>query len=228
MDYERRLGHPSVRIAGVDEVGRGCLAGPVVAAAVVLPPAISYKECPWLKEIRDSKLLGPEQRNELNPLIEGWVLSYGIGVADVDEIDTLNIYHAALLAMRRATDKLNPKPQKLLVDGKAIPKDLFCEAVAVVKGDQKSLAIACSSILAKVFRDRLMQDLEQTYPGYGLGKHKGYPTSFHVGALERLGITPIHRKSFAPVAKFLPWASKPKEASQVSLFESVSHLPIEE
>ena len=197
--WERKLGFGERLIAGVDEVGRGCLAGPVVAAAVILPIHDAKSAPKWLKEIKDSKLLKAEKREELFPLIQEWVTAHCIAAADVLEIDRINIHYASHLAMRRAIQGLQHQPEHILVDGKFIPADLPCQATAIIKGDLKSLSIACASILAKVWRDRLMGELDAQYPGYDFKTHKGYSTPIHNEALKRLGACEIHRKSFAPV-----------------------------
>jgi ribonuclease HII len=214
LKWERKFGFPSVRLVGVDEVGRGCLAGPVVAGAVLLPSVVDYRTHPWLREVSDSKCLNAETRERLVPEIEAWAGAYGIGVATVEEIDRINIFHASHLAMVRAIQAaLNSAPgaasgapggvTHLLVDGKFLPKSLPHPATAVIKGDLRCLSIAASSVLAKVWRDRLMIELDDRYPGYGLGIHKGYSTPMHAEALKRLGACEIHRRSFAPVAEAL-------------------------
>lgn len=180
-------------IAGVDEVGRGPLAGPVYAAAVILNPR---KPIPGLT---DSKLLTAIQREELAAVIYQRATAWAIGRAAVHEIDTLNIFHASMLAMKRALESLSIKPDLALIDGKSCPKNLFCEARAIVKGDQSEPAISAASIIAKVTRDAEMVLLDKEYPGYGLADHKGYSTKDHFEALQKLGASPIHRKSFEPV-----------------------------
>ena len=210
LDWEVRLGFPQVVIVGVDEVGRGCLAGPVVAGALALPKKVDFDEFPWLAEVKDSKGLSPQARERLAPLLESWALAWGVGVASVEEIDQINIYHASHLAMVRAIEnarvKMKPtqlKRQHLLVDGKFLPKNLPCAASAVVKGDLQCLSIAAASILAKVWRDQHMVELNEKYPGYGFAVHKGYGTPAHSKALKAQGVCQIHRRSFAPVAALL-------------------------
>ena len=179
-------------LAGVDEVGRGPLAGDVVAAAVILDPAHP------IEGLADSKKLSEKKREQLFDLICERALSYAVARASVAEIDQLNILHASLLAMRRAVEQLAVQPEFVLVDGNRKPGWHYaCDTV--VKGDGRVAAIAAASILAKVTRDREMVALDAKYPGYGLAGHKGYPTKMHMEALERLGATPIHRQSFAPV-----------------------------
>jgi ribonuclease HII len=182
------------RVAGVDEVGRGPLAGPVVAAAVILDP-----ERP-IEGLRDSKALSPARREALAARIRERALAWALGRAEVEEIDRLNILWASLLAMRRAVALLVPPPTSVLVDGNRCP-DLPVPARAVVRGDATVPAISAASILAKVARDAEMVELDARFPGYGLARHKGYPSPEHLLALERLGPSAIHRRSFAPVAR---------------------------
>ena len=215
LEWELRLGHPTHAVAGVDEVGRGCLAGPVVAGAVILPATLlgRRKGAPeWLSEIDDSKRVKPEDRERLAPLIESWAVAWGIGVASVAEIDRLNIYHASHLAMLRALGALAVAPARILVDGNVVPKGLSAPGTAVVKGDQRCLSIAAASIVAKVWRDRQMGELHARYPGYGFAEHKGYSTPRHFEALRRLGPCELHRRSFTPISE--AWER------QMSLFES--------
>lgn len=190
----RALGH--LRIAGVDEVGRGPLAGPVTAAAVILPPA------GWPAGLNDSKKLSAARRAAL----EAEILACGtcaVAHASVAEIDRLNILRASHLAMERAVAALDPAPDFLLIDGNLIPAGLTLPAQAVVKGDARSVSIAAASILAKLARDRVMVDLAQQHPGYGWERNAGYPTKSHRQALQDLGVTPHHRRSFAPVHNIL-------------------------
>ena len=183
-------------LAGVDEVGRGPLAGPVVAAAVILDP-----ERP-VEGLKDSKKLSEKRREQLAETIRENALAWSVGRAEVEEIDRLNILQASLLAMRRAVEGLSPAAEYALVDGNRCP-DLSCSVEAIVGGDNTIPAISAASILAKVVRDREMVELDQQYPGYGLAKHKGYPTKLHLEALKTLGVTEIHRRSFGPVKKLL-------------------------
>ena len=183
-------------IAGTDEVGRGPLAGDVVAAAVILDPAIP------IPGLNDSKKLSDKQRQELVMLIKEHALALSIGRSSVEEIDSLNILQASLLAMQRAVEALPRRPQLVYVDGNHLP-DWRVKAKAIVRGDAKIPTIAAASVLAKVTRDREMEALDSLYPGYGLAKHKGYPTKQHLEALAKLGPSPIHRKSFAPVSAVL-------------------------
>lgn len=182
-------------LAGVDEVGRGPLAGDVVAAAVILDP-----DRP-IAGLDDSKKLTEKKREALYPEIRDKAFSFCIARASVAEIDELNILHASLLAMKRAVEGLAQQPEHVLVDGNRVPPWTYT-AEAVVKGDSRVQAIAAASILAKVVRDREMVAFETEYPGYGFAGHKGYPTKTHLQALEKLGPTPIHRRSFGPVSRF--------------------------
>ncbi|PKP74171.1 MAG: ribonuclease HII [Alphaproteobacteria bacterium HGW-Alphaproteobacteria-6] len=184
-------------VAGVDEVGRGPLAGPVMAAAVVLDPA----RIP--AGLGDSKALSAARREALYPLILDQAIAVGTGLADRAEIDTLNILRASHLAMVRAVAALGIIPGLVLIDGNLIPRDLVHPAEAVVKGDAHCLSIAAASIVAKVLRDRIMVDLAQQHPGYGWERNAGYPTRDHLAALKNLGVTPHHRRSFRPVHNIL-------------------------
>jgi ribonuclease HII len=184
-------------VAGVDEAGRGPLAGPVVAAAVMLDP--DDRPVPGLA---DSKALSEARREALYGEIVSAALAWSVGRADVAEIDRLNILQATMLAMQRAVAGLAPAAQYVLVDGNRLP-ELACRAEAVVRGDSLVPAISAASIIAKVTRDREMHSMDARYPGYGFAQHKGYPSSRHLEALERLGVTAIHRRSYAPVRKIL-------------------------
>jgi ribonuclease HII len=183
-------------LAGVDEVGRGPLAGDVVAAAVILDPARP------IAGLRDSKKLSASRREELALLIMERSLAWAVARATVAEIDQLNILQASLLAMHRAVRALAPQPAYVLVDGNRLPRwDYASEPV--VKGDDRVPAIAAASILAKVQRDGELVELERQYPGYGFAAHKGYPTAAHLEALRTLGVTPVHRRTFGPVRALL-------------------------
>jgi len=184
-----------VRTAGCDEVGRGPLAGDVVAAAVILGPLIP-------EGLNDSKKLTERKREQLFGEIKASALAWSIGRASVEEVDHFNILNASLLAMRRAVESLSPSPDHVLVDGNKLPAWQF-SAEAIVGGDASIPCISAASVLAKVTRDREMVQLDDKYPGYGLAKHKGYPTAQHLDALARLGVTPIHRRSFGPVARLI-------------------------
>lgn len=194
-----------LRVAGVDEAGRGPLAGPVVAAAVILNP-----ERP-IRGLADSKQLEPGERERLAPLIRQRALCYAVAWADAEEIDSINILQATMLAMRRALLGLPIPPQQVVVDGNRCPcpdgLGFECLWEAIVKGDSKVASISAASILAKTTRDALMRDLDGRYPGFSLSGHKGYPTPSHVRALQALGPSPLHRRSFAPVRAGQPVAA---------------------
>jgi ribonuclease HII len=212
LEFERGAGFPLSQVIGVDEVGRGCLAGPVVAAAVRLPAEwnLPLRDLvalhPEIAFITDSKAVSPKRRDVLAPWIREHVAAFGIAHATVEEIDRVNIYHASHLAMKRAADALGPYDH-VLVDGNVVPiffrKDSAVKSTAIVKGDLRSLSIACASIIAKVFRDDWMKEYAASHPGYGLEVHKGYATAVHRTALRKLGATEIHRRTFAPVREAL-------------------------
>ena len=183
--------------AGSDEAGRGPLAGDVVAAAVILDPNNP------IVGLADSKKLSEKKRVALFDEIKEKALAFCIARASVAEIDEINILHASMLAMQRAISGLPIAPEHALIDGNRLPKDLPCTAEAVIKGDDRVEAISAASILAKVERDNEISALAERYPGYGLEKHKGYPTAQHLEALEVLGVTPIHRQSFGPVKRII-------------------------
>jgi ribonuclease HII len=192
-------------IAGIDEAGRGPLAGPVVAAAVILPPG--FRE----RGIKDSKLLTALQRESLEPVIKTNAISWGLGVVEVEEIDRINILQASLRAMALACEALQPAPECVLIDGnRTIPLEFFaltCNSApstvprqtTIVKGDRICLSVAAASIIAKVARDQIMIQLDRAYPRYGFASHKGYACPAHLEALRRYGPSPVHRRSFAPV-----------------------------
>ena len=205
LRYENALWAEGLtRVAGVDEAGMSPLAGPVSAAAVILAPGtrIAY--------VDDSKKLDPRTRAQLAEEIKDKAVAWAVGFAEVDEIDTINIYWAGLLAMKRAVQRLECEVQHLLLDARTL-KDVPTPQQRIVKGDAKSLSIAAASILAKTTRDALMSELDLQYPGYGFARHKGYPVKEHTSALAKLGACPIHRRSFAPVRQALglpplpPW-----------------------
>ena len=186
-----------LRVAGVDEAGRGPLAGPVVAAAVILNPSRP------IRGLADSKVLEPEERERLARLIRERALCISVAWADAEEIDSINILQATMLAMRRALLGLRIPPQRVFIDGNRCPcgdgLGFECAFQAVIKGDATVPSISAASILAKTTRDALMRDLDGRYPGFSLSGHKGYPTPTHVDALQRLGPSPLHRRSFSPV-----------------------------
>lgn len=183
-------------VAGIDEVGVGPLAGPVVAAAVILPEQVD------LPGLNDSKKLTRRAREELDVAIRAQALAFGIGEADSGEIDCINILQATLQAMQRAVEALGRSPEHLLVDARTIP-GVGCTQTAIVGGDARDASIAAASIVAKVHRDALMRRFDSDHPGYGFTRHMGYGTAEHMAALQRLGPSPIHRRSFAPVANAL-------------------------
>ncbi|HEX8702068.1 MAG TPA: ribonuclease HII [Myxococcaceae bacterium] len=198
LRYEMELWTQGLeRIVGVDEAGMAPLAGPVVAAAAILPK--NYR----LKGLDDSKkILEEERREELAAVLKRDVVAWAVGVAEVEEIDRINIYHAGLLAMRRAVEGLGLVPDYALVDARTIP-ECPCPQKGIIHGDALSMSIAAASILAKTTRDRMMAELDAKYPGYGLAAHKGYPTPQHFQAMKEKGVLPIHRRSFGPVREAL-------------------------
>ena len=188
-------------VCGVDEAGRGPWAGPVVAGAAILDAATLPQDL--IEQLDDSKKLKAEKREALyERLVEAGV-TMGVGVASAQEIDDINILQATFKAMERAVDDLGVTPDFALIDGNRLPKSIPCPAEAVIKGDGLSLSIAAASIVAKVTRDRMMAELDQQYPGYGWGSNAGYGTKAHQEGLKTLGITPEHRKSYAPIRKIL-------------------------
>lgn len=194
FSYEKKFWAKKQLVAGVDEVGRGPLAGPVVTAAVIIDENFN------LLEVNDSKKLSPKKRLELYPKILEQAVAVGIGVKSAQIIDKINIYEADRLAMAEAVKNLAKKPDALLVDAMNVPLDI--EQVKLIKGDAKSNSIAAASIVAKVFRDKLMDDYAKIYPEYGFTNNAGYGTKVHLEALKNYGPTPIHRKTFAPVSDF--------------------------
>ena len=200
MDEERELwAQGYLRVAGIDEVGRGPLAGPVMAAAIVLPRDYNAS---WTKRVKDSKLLTPSLRIQLAFYLEAIALGVGIGEASHQEIDTLGILPATHLSMVRAIKNLRPRPDFLFVDAIHLT-DAGAPCKAIVHGDATCFSIASASIVAKVTRDRFMVEVDQEYPGYGFAQHKGYPTPQHLEALQSLGPSPVHRRRFAPVRRLL-------------------------
>jgi ribonuclease HII len=182
----------TLNVAGVDEAGMSPLAGPVCAAAVILKPGTR------IVDVDDSKKLDAKERTRLAAEIKETALAWAVGWAEVEEIDTINIYWAGLLAMRRAVEGLSTTPEHLLIDARQL-KDVAIPQERIVKGDARSLSIAAASILAKTTRDALMKELDGVHPGYGFAKHKGYPVKEHYAALEKLGACAVHRRSFGPV-----------------------------
>lgn len=188
--------------AGVDEVGRGPLAGPVIAAAVVLPARFE------LEGLTDSKKLSPRSREALNVMIREQALDWALGRCEVEEIDRINILQAALLAMKRAVEGLSLRPDLSLIDGNVAPS-VGCRTRTLIGGDSIEPAISAASVLAKVERDREMTALHETYPEYGFDRHKGYATAVHLSALRRHGACRIHRRSFAPVREVIAQRTLP-------------------
>lgn len=184
-------------VLGMDEAGRGPIAGPVFAAAVILDP-----DRP-VDGLRDSKKLSERRRDELSREIREKSLAWAIAQCSVEEIDTLNILQASMLAMKRAIEGLTVLPEQALIDGNRCPQGLAIPATAIVRGDDRVPAISAASILAKTARDAVMLDLHEQYPEYGFNRHKGYPTAFHLERLKQYGVSPVHRKSYAPVRKIL-------------------------
>lgn len=184
-------------VCGADEAGRGPIAGPVFAAAVILDP-----ERP-VDGLKDSKKLSERRRDELAQWIKERAKAWSIAQCSVEEIDELNILWASMLAMKRAIETLSVKPELALIDGNRCPKGLSIHAEAIVKGDDRVPAISAASILAKTARDAVMKKLHVQYPEYGFNRHKGYPTAFHLAQLEKFGVSPVHRRTYAPVRRIL-------------------------
>ena len=191
---------------GVDEAGRGCLAGPVFAAAVILPESFSNEL------LNDSKQLTEKQRYALRPIIEAEAVAYAVGVVFPDEIDKINILNASFLAMTRAIEALNVKPEHLLIDGNRFKSKLLVPFTTIVKGDGKMMSIAAASVLAKTYRDDYMNKIAEEYPQYDWLENKGYPTAKHRDAIAQHGITPYHRLTFKGVKEYNPYPT------EISLF----------
>ena len=185
------------RVCGVDEAGRGPIAGPVFAAAVILDPKRP------IEGLRDSKKLSEKRREALAYEIREKAQAWAVARCSVEEIDTLNILQASLLAMKRAIGELAVLPEQVLIDGNRCPKGLAVPVTAIVRGDDRIPAISAASILAKTARDAVMMELHEQYPEYGFDRHKGYPTALHLERLEKYGVAPVHRKSYVPVRKML-------------------------
>jgi ribonuclease HII len=212
MQMENALRSKGIlHVAGVDEAGMSPLAGPVAAAAVILPAGVR------IVGINDSKQLDAASREEIAVEIKTKAIAWSVAYADVEEIDRINIYWAGILAMRRAVEGLETRPQHLLLDARRL-KDVALPQDAIIRGDAKCACIAAASILAKTARDAVMRELDRRYPGYGFAEHKGYPVRFHYSSLNKLGASPVHRRSFAPVRAVLglpplpPW-TKPGDAT---------------
>ncbi len=194
--YEEELIQNNITlISGTDEVGRGCMAGPVVAATVIMPLHFDFKE------INDSKQLSEKKREQYYDYIIDNAISYNITYIDNNKIDEINIYQASKLAMEQSINSLSIKPEHCLID--AMKVDISIPSTPIIKGDSKSASIACASILAKVSRDRYMTKLSLKYPNYGFDKHKGYCTKLHKEALSKYGVLDIHRKTYAPIKEYL-------------------------
>ncbi len=192
--YEKELKNKGIKlIAGVDEVGRGPLVGPVVASAVILKDNYS------LVGLTDSKKLSEKKRNYFFDEIKKQAISIGIGIIDEEKIDEVNIYEATKLAMKEAINQLNPKPEHILID--AMPLDIDIPTTSIIKGDLKSITISAASVIAKVTRDKMMYELDEKYPMYDFKNNKGYPTKKHLEALSEYGVLKEHRKTFGPVKK---------------------------
>jgi len=227
LRYETALWSTGVaHVAGVDEAGMSPLAGPVAAAAVIFASGTR------IPEVDDSKRLTAEVRERLAPVIRERALAWAVAYAEVDEIDCINIYWAGLAAMRRAIESLAPAAEHLLIDGRKL-RDVTLPQQAIIKGDAKSLSIAAASILAKTARDARMRAYDDVYPGYGFAQHKGYPVKAHFRALHRLGVCPIHRRSFAVVRQVLglpplpPWPDRSGDAAAaVAAIEAVSQAAV--
>lgn len=199
LTFEKALwGNGVGTIAGLDEAGRGALAGPVAVGAVIFPPDLTLEA--QLDGVRDSKLMTPQQRTRWVKVIRGVALSWAVGYASNQEIDQLGILPATYLASRRALSALDPAPQHLLLDYILLP-DHPCPQTALVKGDSRSLSIAAASVLAKTSRDALMLDLDRSFPDYRFCRHKGYATAEHRESIARLGVSPVHRLSFSPCTR---------------------------
>jgi ribonuclease HII len=203
-DYENKLSKLGITyIAGIDEAGRGPLAGPVVAAAVILKPGVK------LQYVDDSKKLSEKQRDKALIEVKENALAIGIGMCSVEEIDKINIYRAAREAMISAIKQLKIKPEFLLIDAMPIEFDIPSESI--IKGDQKSISIAAASIVAKTTRDAYMKEMDKIFPEFGFSKHKGYGTKLHKEMLEKYGYTPIHRKTYEPIKSMIKQGKKPYE-----------------
>jgi ribonuclease HII len=206
LEFEAALWQQGrLQVAGVDEVGLGCLAGPIVAAAVVIPVNVQP-----IALVRDSKKLSALQREQAFGQIGAQAVAIGLGMASVAEIESVNVLQASYLAMRRAMSRVQPLDH-VLIDGRAIKVDFGVPMTTIIKGDAKSYAIACASIVAKVRRDRLMKKLAKRYPGYAWERNMGYGTAQHLAGIKSLGITPWHRKTYAPIQAAI---------EQLNLFES--------
>ena len=208
LDEETRLRLQGYElIAGIDEVGRGALAGPVVASAVILPESVDLD---WFKLVRDSKELNQRKREFLFRLINEDALAVGTGIVSFHVIDSINILQATIMAMMQAIEELPERPNFLLIDRLSLPQCPIPQK-GITRGDKSCLSIACASIVAKVTRDHIMEELDGTYPGYGFAHHKGYCTQKHISSLQKLGPSRVHRLSFAPVRSIIPMSQSPEQ-----------------
>jgi len=206
FDHENELKSQGYElIAGIDEVGRGALAGPVVAGAVILPHPANL---PWLELVRDSKELNSGKRESLFDLISKEAVAVGIGIVPSQVIDSVNIFRATKMAMMQAVEKLSQQPGFILIDRVSLSQCPIPQR-GITRGDKSCLSIACASIVAKVTRDRMMEELDGRYPGYGFARHKGYGTREHISCLQNLGPSPVHRLYFAPVRNVIASQNPP-------------------
>ncbi|RLC64848.1 MAG: ribonuclease HII [Chloroflexi bacterium] len=218
LDHENKLKSQGyMLIAGIDEAGRGALAGPVVASAVILPHPTNL---PWFELVRDSKELNSRKRESLFDLINKEAVAVGIGIVTPQVIDSINIFKATKLAMMQAVENLSEQPNFLLIDRLSLSQCPIPQE-GITRGDKTCLSIACASIMAKVTRDRMMEEFDQIYPGYGFAQHKGYGTMKHISCLQKLGPSPIHRRYFAPVRNIImgqsPGTTDPVNSALLSL-----------
>ncbi|MCD6390542.1 MAG: ribonuclease HII [Dehalococcoidia bacterium] len=218
LDHENKLKSQGyMLIAGIDEAGRGALAGPVVASAVILPHPANL---PWFELVRDSKELNSRKRESLFDLINKEAVAVGIGIVTPQVIDSINIFKATKLAMMQAVENLSEQPNFLLIDRLSLSQCPIPQE-GITRGDKTCLSIACASIMAKVTRDRMMEEFDQIYPGYGFAQHKGYGTMKHISCLQKLGPSPIHRRYFAPVRNIImgqsPGTTDPVNSALLSL-----------
>jgi ribonuclease HII len=228
--FEIEEGFPTLPVAGVDEVGRGCLAGPVYCAAALFPEAVIAKKPRWLRKVTDSKMLTPEVRKEMSEILKRELISYSIVSVSESIILEKNILHASMWGMEEAIRLSHIQSHRVLVDGNRVPPGLIGRGRAIIKGDLRSYSIAAASILAKVARDEWMEKLHETYPQYGWIRNKGYPTPDHKEALLRHGSTPIHRQGFQGVPEPTLDFRKREEVRDLDLTasqETVSELEAE-
>jgi len=221
LDEENKLKAQGYElVAGIDEVGRGALAGPVVAGAVILPNTANL---PWFELVRDSKELNSGKRESLFESINKEAIAVGIGIVPSQVIDSVNILKATRIAMMQAVEKLSKKPNFLLIDRIGLSQCPIPQR-GITRGDKVCLSIACASIIAKVTRDRMMEEFDKTYPGYGFARHKGYGTGSHLSSLQKLGPSPIHRLYFAPVRNIVA-SQNPPSLKSSDIMQAEFHLP---